>query len=80
MASAMQCSLCVPRKIRQLIADQRRAGFVKVPDGKGSNQKWRHEHSGIQVHLSGADGDDAKLYQEAQVREAISKAQEWMRP
>ena len=62
----------VPRKIRQLIADLRSAGFQLVPGGKGSHRKFRHP--AITVILSGHDGDDARHYQEKQVREAIRLA------
>jgi predicted RNA binding protein YcfA (HicA-like mRNA interferase family) len=61
----------VPRKIRQLVADLERAGFVVVPGGKGSHRKFRHPKSPGSVILSGHDGDDAKRYQEKQVRNAV---------
>ena len=33
----------MPRKIRQLIADLHRAGFVELPRrGKGSHSMWKH--------------------------------------
>jgi len=61
----------VPRKIRELINDLRKAGFVTVKGGKGSHQKFRHsEHFGSLI-LSGHEGDDAQHYQEKQVRDAI---------
>ena len=61
----------VPRKIRQLVADLERAGFFLVAGGKGSHRKFRHpKHAGSLV-LSGHDGDDARHYQERQVRNAI---------
>jgi predicted RNA binding protein YcfA (HicA-like mRNA interferase family) len=61
----------VPRKIRQLIADLERAGFVLVAGGKGAHRKFRHPKYTGSVVLSGGDGDDAKAYQEKQVRNAI---------
>ncbi len=66
----------MPRKIRQLKADLRRAGFVLVPKrGKGSHTFWVFAHDeGIDITLSGKDGDDARLYQEQDVREAIAQA------
>jgi predicted RNA binding protein YcfA (HicA-like mRNA interferase family) len=65
---------CVPRKIRQLIADLERAGFVLVSGGKGSHRKFRHPAFPGAVILSGHEGDDALPYQEKQVRNAIRKA------
>lgn len=68
----------MPRKIRQLKADLRRAGFVLDPRrGKGSHTVWVHEHDpAIDVVVSGHDGADAKYYQEREVREAIARAEE----
>jgi len=63
----------MPRKVRQLIADLERAGFRCEP-GKGSHRKFRH-FSGILAVISGQNGDDAKHYQEKQVREKIYEAQ-----
>jgi len=64
----------VPRKIRQLISDLERAGFCLVPGGKGSHRKFRHPKFAGSVILSGKDGDDARHYQEKQVRNAIREA------
>jgi len=62
----------MPRKIRQLIADLKKAGFVER-GGKGSHRNFKKE--GIPtVTISGADGDDAKHYQERAVKEAIRLA------
>jgi hypothetical protein len=54
----------VPRKIRQLKADLRRAGFVLVPNrGKGRHTFWVFElDDSIDITLSGKDGDDARQY------------------
>jgi len=60
----------MPRKIRELKADLRRAGFVMRP-GKGSHTRWQHPLLGRQVTLSGGNGDDAQRYQERQVRTAL---------
>lgn len=63
----------MPRKIRQLNADLRRAGFVSRP-GKGDHTFWRHPQvSTVRVSLDGKDGDDADRYQERQVRQAIAE-------
>ncbi len=66
--------LRVPRKIRQLVADLERVGFVVVPGGKGSHRKFRHQKFPGALILSGHDGDDAHHYQERQVRNAIRAA------
>jgi predicted RNA binding protein YcfA (HicA-like mRNA interferase family) len=57
-----------------LIADLERAGFVLVPGGKGAHRKFRHPKYTGSVVLSGGDGDDAKEYQERQIRNAIQEA------
>jgi predicted RNA binding protein YcfA (HicA-like mRNA interferase family) len=64
----------MPRKIRQLLSDLTKSGFVLVPGGKGSHRKFRHSRVPGSVILSGADGDDAHHYQEKQVRNAIREA------
>jgi len=61
----------MPRKIRQLVAELERAGFVLAPGGKGSHRKFRHAKLPGAVILSGGDGDDAHHYQEKQIRNAI---------
>lgn len=64
----------MPRKLRELKADLRRAGFFDQP-GKGSHVKWIHSvHHSIIVTLSGNDSDDAQRYQEKQIRSAIAKS------
>ena len=66
----------MPRKIRQLEAELRRAGFaIDKNRGKGSHDVWKHP-TGVQVTLSGNAGDDARPYQEKQVREAIREAKQ----
>ncbi len=64
----------MPRKIRQLKADLRRAGFVELRDrGKGDHALWQHpEVPAAIVGLDGRDGDDAKRYQEKQLRAMIA--------
>ena len=68
----------MPRKIRQLKADPRRAGFVEDPKhGKGSHSWWYHpDVAGAAANLAGDDGDDALHYQEKEVRAAIRQARE----
>jgi len=61
----------MPRKIRELRSELRRAGFVWRP-AKGSHGLWEHpDHPDISVTLSGNDGQDAKRYQERNVRDAL---------
>jgi predicted RNA binding protein YcfA (HicA-like mRNA interferase family) len=64
----------VPRKIRQLIAELQRAGFVVVPGGKGAHYKFKHPKFPGSLILSGHEGDDAQHYQEKQVSNAIREA------
>jgi len=59
----------MPRKVRQLIADLEKAGFVNR-GGKGSHRNFTH-WKGLRVTLSGHPGDDAKPYQERDVRRAL---------
>lgn len=67
----------MPRKVRDLIRDLRDAGFHEIPGGgKGAHRKFTHaKHAGA-VTLSGKPGDDAKDYQEKQIKTAIEKAHE----
>ena len=64
----------MPRKVRDLIADLERAGFLDR-GGKGSHRNFSHP-KGLRVTLCGKPGDDAKRYQERDVRRAIKSAQE----
>jgi predicted RNA binding protein YcfA (HicA-like mRNA interferase family) len=65
----------VPRKVRELVKDLRDAGFELASGGKGSHRKFTHVNFPGAVTLSGKDGDDAKKYQEAQVKRAIEDVQ-----
>ena len=65
----------MPRKVRQLIADLTRAGFIDR-GGKGSHRNFTHP-KGVRVTLSGGSGDDAKHYQERVVRRALDAVREW---
>jgi len=62
----------MPRKLRELIAELKRAGFVDR-GGKGSHRNFKHP-SGVKITLSGKPGDDAKSYQERDVDKAIEEA------
>jgi predicted RNA binding protein YcfA (HicA-like mRNA interferase family) len=60
----------MPRKIRELKKELQKAGFEQRK-GKGSHTNWIHPKYPGKVTLSGKDGNDAKLYQEKDVRDAI---------
>ena len=62
----------MPRKIRQLIADLERAGFVNR-GGRGSHRNYEHP-KGLRVTVSGRPGSDALPYQEKQVRIKIEES------
>jgi predicted RNA binding protein YcfA (HicA-like mRNA interferase family) len=67
----------VPRKIRQLVKDLRDAGFTLIPGGgKGSHRKFTHPKYRGAVTVSGQDGEDAKKYQEKQVKLAIEEVEQ----
>jgi predicted RNA binding protein YcfA (HicA-like mRNA interferase family) len=63
----------VPPKIRKLKASLSQAGFYVRP-GKGSHTVWKHRAlPGLEITLSGHDGDDAKSYQQKDVQNALRK-------
>jgi len=62
----------VPRKLRELIHELVRAGFVDR-GGKGSHRNFLHP-SGVRITLSGRPGDDAKRYQEQEVALRLANA------
>ena len=62
----------MPRKIRNLIRDLEKAGFINR-GGKGSHRNFKHP-SGLKITLSGKLGDDAKRYQERDVDVVIKEA------
>jgi predicted RNA binding protein YcfA (HicA-like mRNA interferase family) len=64
--------MLVPRKLRELIAQLKRAGSVDR-GGKGSHRNFKHP-SGVKITLSGKPGEDAKPYQEMDVQDAIGEA------
>ncbi|MBU0483584.1 MAG: type II toxin-antitoxin system HicA family toxin [Proteobacteria bacterium] len=61
----------MPRKIRQLIQDLEKAGFVNR-GGKGSHRNFLHD-KGSALTLSGRLGDDSKPYQEKLVGQKIEE-------
>ena len=63
----------MPRKVRKLIRDLERAGFVNR-GGKGSHRNYLYPR-GVRITVSGHAGDDAKRYQERDVEDALREAQ-----
>ena len=64
----------MPRKLRELRADLRKAGWQPVRQ-KGSHQTWEHPLlPSDPIGLSGNDGRDAKPYQEREVADAILRS------
>jgi predicted RNA binding protein YcfA (HicA-like mRNA interferase family) len=62
----------MPRKIRELIRDLERAGFVNR-GGKGRHRNYLHPR-GLRITMSGGMGDDAKPYQERDMSKALREA------
>jgi predicted RNA binding protein YcfA (HicA-like mRNA interferase family) len=63
----------VPPKIRELISDLEKAGFVDR-GGKGSHRNFVHPKVVRPVTISGNPGDDAKRYQVRAVQLAVEEA------
>jgi len=57
----------------RLVSDLEQAGFRQAQGGKGSHRKFRHPSLRGSILLGGAAADDAKYYQEKQIRNAIGK-------
>ncbi len=64
----------MPRKIRDLIRDLEKAGFVNR-GGKGSHRNLVHPTLKKPITISGSDSEDAKHYQEEAVQTAIKEVQ-----
>jgi predicted RNA binding protein YcfA (HicA-like mRNA interferase family) len=64
----------MPWKVRELIHDLEQAGFANR-GGKGDHRNYEHPKS-IRVTVSGQLGDDAKPYQEKEVRRAVEESQQ----
>lgn len=62
----------MPRKIRQLIKDLEKAGFV-CRGGKGSHRNFMHPKCTYPVVISGRLGDDVKFYQEKALKLALKE-------
>lgn len=65
----------MPRKIRELISDLKRAGFRLEP-GRGSHRKFIHPQGLVAILSGHSEGADAKAYQEKQVREQIERTKQ----
>lgn len=63
----------MPPKIRELIAELERAGFVNR-GGKGSHRNFIHPKIERPITVSGNPSDDAKHYQIRAVRLAIEES------
>jgi predicted RNA binding protein YcfA (HicA-like mRNA interferase family) len=63
----------MPRKIRALIRDLKKAGFINR-GGKGNHRNYEHP-KGMRVTISGKLGDDVKPYQEKEVKRKIEESQ-----
>jgi len=64
--------LIMPRKLRQLINELEKAGFINR-GGKGSHRNFIHPHCPYPVVISGKLGDDAKPYQEKALQIALKE-------
>lgn len=64
----------MPRKIRELIEDLKRAGFVDR-GGKGSHRNFIHPNLQKPITISGKLGYDALFYQEKSIKQAIKESQ-----
>jgi predicted RNA binding protein YcfA (HicA-like mRNA interferase family) len=62
----------MPPKIRELIAELERAGFIDR-GGKGDHRNFVHPRVARPVTVSGNPGDDAKHYQVRAVRLALEE-------
>ncbi len=63
----------MPPKVKELIADLGRAGFVNR-GGKGSHRNFVHPNVEKPVAMSGNLGDDARHYQIRAVQLAIEES------
>ena len=63
----------MPPKIRDLITELERAGFINR-GGKGSHRNFIHAKISKPITISGNLGDDAKNYQVRAVRRAIEES------
>ena len=62
----------MPPKVRELITELERAGFVNR-GGRGNHRNFVHPKVAKPVTISGSPGDDAKHYQVRAVQLAIEE-------
>lgn len=65
----------MPPKVRDLVAELEKAGFVSR-GGKGSHRNFVHRRCSRPVTISEDLGDDAKQYQIRAVRSAIRESRD----
>lgn len=65
----------MPKKVRDLKKLLLNTGFTSR-QGKGSHQVWSHSLLSQVIVIARKDGDDAPLYLEKQVNEAVKQLQE----
>jgi len=63
----------MPPKIRELISDLQKAGFIDR-GGKGGHRNFVHPRVQTPITISGQSGDDAKAYQIRAVKRAIAES------
>ena len=63
----------MPPKVRQLVADLEKAGFVDR-GGKGSHRNFVHPKVSKPITISGAPGEDAQHYQVRAVKRAVEES------
>ncbi len=63
----------MPRKVRELLQDYRKAGFRIVKGGKGDHRKLRHEMLTGAFIVDGKEGADCKPYQEKDLQKALTR-------
>ncbi|WOO43173.1 type II toxin-antitoxin system HicA family toxin [Rubellicoccus peritrichatus] len=62
----------MPRKVRELLKAYRKAGAaIDTASGKGSHRKITHSDYSGMVIVSGKDGEDAKPYQEKDLKKFL---------
>jgi predicted RNA binding protein YcfA (HicA-like mRNA interferase family) len=61
----------MPPKIKELLKKLESAGFINR-GGKGSHRNYKHP-KGVNITISGKLGNDAKPYQEADVKDALER-------
>jgi predicted RNA binding protein YcfA (HicA-like mRNA interferase family) len=59
------------KKVRELIRELEKAGFINR-GGKGSHRNFKHMR-GVRITISGSPGDDARRYQEREVKKALAE-------